>query len=815
MAKPSLFHCDARKKMAKYHHNSSRRTVIALLLVTAVLSIGACTATQSQNPTFPADATGNTASTNITRIATQSLPQGQQIIVEATGALQYTAFKLQDPMRLIVDITATHVADSLQPITFEDGVISSIEPLVFPDRDIVRLLVHLRSAATHTLATHEHQLHITLDTGETHEAHTTPEPEKTASPMHTEAAPLSSAPATLSEPEPAVPATTQATAATTVTEVKFQTYPAASVLIVRTEGAEPQIRVKQRKNPLRIALDIPNARLQSGRDNAMAVKDPDGAVTRLQTQQLAQHDSDKVNIIAYLREKVPFEVLQETDHVRVIFSKPKVAQQPAPATAPVADAPAAPPADATAFVAPSTEPVDTMLAAQSSPAPAEVAAPALLPQNAAPAVGSLTIGGKENVQYTGEKISLDFQNADINDILRLIAEVSGLNIIAGPDVKGTVTTRMVDVPWDQALDIILKINGLGQEREKNIIRVAPLERFISERQERLQAQEADRKIEPLVTQLLPINYADVEQLKANMEKMLSDRGSLFVDSRTNTMIVSDTQAHITDVLALVSTLDRQTPQVMIEVRIVEATRDFTRELGVRFRERAAQVNNSNFPNAVVVGGAQDQTPGNFLVDLPAAVGAGSGGAIGVLLSGASSLLDIELSALESSGKAKVVSNPKIATLDNKEAVLTSGVRIPFETVSEEGTQTEFVDASITLRVTPHVTPDGFISMKVNATKNEPNESLRSAAGQPSITTREATTEMLVKDGDTVVIAGLYKRDLSRNENGVPGLSKIPVLGWLFKKQQRTDNIEELLIFITPRIIKQPVQPSRADALPTN
>ncbi len=782
--------------------------------MTAALSIGACTATQSQNPASPADATGNTASTTITRIATQALPQGQQITVEATDALQYTAFKLQDPMRLIVDITAAHLADNLQPITLEDGVISSIEPLVFPDREIVRLLVHLRGAATHTLATLEHQLHITFDTGETHEARTTPEPEQTALPLPAEAAPPMAASATPSAPEPAVPAPIQATADTTVTEVKFQTYPAASVLIVRTEGAEPHIRVKQRKDPLRIALDISNARLQSGRDNAMAVNDPEGAVTRLQTQQLAQHDNDKVNIIAYLREKVPFEVLQEADHVRVIFSKPTVAQQPTPATAPVADAPATPPAEATAFVAPPTAPVDTMLATQSAPAPAEVAAPALSPQDAAP-VGSLTIGGRENTQYTGEKISLDFQNADINDILRLIAEVSGLNVIAGPDVKGTVTTRMVDVPWDQALDIILKINGLGQEREKNIIRVAPLQRFINEQDERRRILEGKVKAEELVTQLLPINYADVEQLKTNMEKMLSDRGSLFVDTRTNTMIVSDTQERITDVLALVSTLDRQTPQVMIEVRIVEATRDFTRELGVRFRGRAARVNNANFPNAITVGGAQNQAPGNFLVDLPAAVGAGSGGAIGVLLSGASSLLDIELSALESSGKAKVVSNPKIATLDNKEAVLTSGVRIPFETVSEEGTQTEFVDASITLRVTPHVTPDGFISMKVNATKNEPNEAIRSAAGQPSITTREATTEMLVKDGDTVVIAGLYKRDLSFNKNGVPGLSKIPVLGWLFKKQARTDNIEELLIFITPRIIKQPVQPSRAEALSTN
>ncbi|MEE8289841.1 MAG: type IV pilus secretin PilQ, partial [Candidatus Tectomicrobia bacterium] len=420
----------------------------------------------------------------------------------------------------------------------------------------------------------------------------------------------------------------------------------------------------------------------------------------------------------------------------------------------------------------------------------------------------VTIGEQNVKRYTGEKISLDFQNADINDILRLIAEVSGLNVIAGPDVKGTVTTRMMDVPWDQALDVILKINGLGQEREEDIIRVAPLERFINERKERIRARETAIQIEPTVTQIVPINYADATLLMANLEKLLSARGSIFVDARTNTMVITDTKQHIRDILVLVETLDRQTPQVMIEVRIVEATRDFSRELGVRFGGRFTQITERNFPNVVSVGGNVDPGPGNFLVDLPAAVGAGSGGAIGVVLSGVGSLLDLELSALESSGKAKIISNPRVVTLDNTEAFITSGVRIPFSTRSDGGTQTEFVDASITLRVTPHITPDGFISMKINAAKNEPNQAVTSAEGQPSITTREANTEMLVRDGDTVVIAGLYKRDFSFTEDGVPGLSKVPVLGWLFKKQRRSDTIEELLIFITPRIIKQPKSPRR-------
>jgi type IV pilus assembly protein PilQ len=418
----------------------------------------------------------------------------------------------------------------------------------------------------------------------------------------------------------------------------------------------------------------------------------------------------------------------------------------------------------------------------------------------------MTLGEGQGPRYTGEKISLDFQNADINDILRLIAEVSGFNIIAGGDVQGTVTTRMVDVPWDQALDVILKINGLAQEREGNIIRVAPIARFINERQETLRARQTDTQAEPTVTQLVPINYADATELKSSLEKLLSARGSIFIDGRTNTMIVTDTRRNLDDVLTLVQTLDRQTPQVMIEARIVEASRDFSRELGVRFGGQYAAVTDRTFPNRIGVSGAA--TDPNFVVDLPAAVGAGSGGAFALALAGANSLLNVELSALEASGRGKIISNPRVATLDNTEAVIQSGVRIPYDTTSAEGTKTEFIDASLVLKVTPHVTPDGFINMKVNVTNNQPNTAITSASGQPSITTREANTAMLVKDGDTVVIGGLYKRTLTSRRDGVPWLSQMPVLGWLFRNDTEEDINEELLLFITPRIIQQPEMPRR-------
>ena len=226
------------------------------------------------------------------------------------------------------------------------------------------------------------------------------------------------------------------------------------------------------------------------------------------------------------------------------------------------------------------------------------------------------------------------------------------------------------------------------------------------------------------------------------------------------------------------------------------------------RGNYSDVTDRTFPNKVDVDGSASNTaPGNFLVDLPAAVGAGSGGAVTFALAGASSLLNIRLSALESSGQGKIISSPKIATLDNTEAFIQSGRRIPYQTVSAEGTQTEFVDASVSLKVTPHVTPDGFVSMKIVATNNDADFGATSG-GAPTIVTREATTEMLVKDGDTVVIGGLYKRTIQESSEGVPGLRDVPVLGWLFNKKRREDRNEELLIFITPRIIRQPNQQGR-------
>lgn len=425
-----------------------------------------------------------------------------------------------------------------------------------------------------------------------------------------------------------------------------------------------------------------------------------------------------------------------------------------------------------------------------------------------------TRGGlNEPAPFTGEKISLDFQDADINDILRLVGEVGKVNIIAGGDVQGKVTTRMLDVPWDQALEVILKINGLAQERTGNIIRVGPLEKFTAERQERLKALVSEVAAEPLLTRIVPINYAQAKELRPNLEKLLTKRGTTIIDARTNTLIITDTAKSLDDALSLIEKLDRPTPQVMIEARIVESSRTFLRELGIQLGLAYSQITDRAFPNRIDVRGGRPTTgggggltpppaPANFLLDLPAAVATGSGGAIGFSLASiGGTVLDAQLSALESSGRGKIISSPKIATLDNAEALIQSGRKIPVQTTSAEGTRTEFVDATITLKVTPHVTPNDFINMKIIATKNEADFA-RAVNGVPTITTREANTDMLVKDGDTVVIGGLYRRTIQSSRDGVPGLSNLPVIGWLFRRDSERDESDELLIFLTPRIIRQ-------------
>jgi type IV pilus assembly protein PilQ len=405
--------------------------------------------------------------------------------------------------------------------------------------------------------------------------------------------------------------------------------------------------------------------------------------------------------------------------------------------------------------------------------------------------------------YTGQRISLDFQQADLIDVLRLIAEVSGMNIITSPDVAGRVTTRMVNVPWDQALDMILKTHGLAKDQEGSIIRVAPRDRLRKERDDELQSKRVVEELEPPVTRTLQLSYARAEELKSNMEKLLTKQGRLDIDKRTNTIIVKDVSATVDEVLELIRRLDSQTRQVSIDTRIVETSRTFLQELGIRWGGFVNQDTGVKFPRQVALTGRQGPTPvgGNFAVDLPT-ITQPAALAIGFSLISNSSILDLELQALERTGRGRIISNPKVVTLDNKEALIESGDEVPFKTESAEtGPKVEFKDAKITLKVTPHISPDDYVLLEIDAAKKEVDFA-RTVEGNPTITSRQSKTSILVKNGATAVIGGLFKRTTADTREGVPGVSKIPYLGWLFKTEQTRDDNDDLLFFITPRIVRE-------------
>jgi type IV pilus secretin PilQ/predicted competence protein len=668
---------------------------------------------------------------------------------------------------------------------------------------------------THVVELQGRQLLITL-------AHTGPRSAEMLPAASSETAEVAARPAPMVTSSPGPGAVKLPSAM--ITAITFDTHADRSIVSFQTAGALPQVQVKQQQNPHRLALDIKPAQLSPRQEKAMIVHDLDSVVSHLEAVPMTDAQEEAVKVVVYLRTAASFDVHQGQDAIRLALQpsspSPTAARATATAGSPAAatlsppqllPGPMMPAASLVAATAPRIAQMSPIVRRRAVPAPAPSAeSSAPVSQNEGlPSGGGIT----ESQMFTGEKISLDFQDADINDILRLIAEVGKVNIIAGGDVQGKITTRMTDVPWDQALDVILKINGLAQERSGNIIRVAPLEKFTNERQERLKAQITEVQAEPLVTRIVPANYAAAKDLRPNLEKLLSKRGTMIIDARTNTMIITDTQGSLDAVLALIEKLDRPTPQVMIEARIVESSRNFLRELGVQLGLAYSQITDKTFPNRIDVrggvpaagnsGGLSPPTaPANFLLDLPAAVALGQGGAIGFSLASiGGAILDAQLSALESSGRGKIISSPKIATLDNTEAQIQSGRKIPVATVSAEGTKTEFVDANITLKVTPHVTPNEFIGMKITATKNEADFT-QQVNGIPTITTREANTDMLVKDGDTVVIGGLYRRTIQSSRAGIPGLSSLPIIGYLFRKERQQDDSDELLIFLTPRIIRQ-------------
>jgi type IV pilus assembly protein PilQ len=428
---------------------------------------------------------------------------------------------------------------------------------------------------------------------------------------------------------------------------------------------------------------------------------------------------------------------------------------------------------------------------------------------------------KDEFGYKGERLSLNFQDIEVRSVLQLIADFTGINIVVSDTVKGSLTLRLKNVPWDQALDLILKTKGLAMRQTGNVMLVAPSEEIAAREKLELESQKQIKELEPLYSEFIQINYAkaaDIAKLlKSSDTSLLSDRGTATIDERTNTLLVQDTASKLADIRKLVAKLDIPVRQVLIESRIVIANNNFARDLGVKFGY-SKQVD-YNDDHVLVIGGKQ---PGDLTTNPPTpfvqggGLGSGTAGATGLITdlgvtnpTGSiglavgklgSHLLQLELNAMEAEGKGEVVSSPRVLTSNQKEAYIEAGTEIPYQEASSSGaTSTSFKKAVLSLKVTPQITPDDRIIMDLNVNKDSVG---RVFNGVPSIDTKEVGTQVLVDNGETLVLGGIYEQNRLDEVDRVPFFGELPMVDWLFKTTRKLDDRSELLIFITPKIVKE-------------
>ena len=456
---------------------------------------------------------------------------------------------------------------------------------------------------------------------------------------------------------------------------------------------------------------------------------------------------------------------------------------------------------------------------------------------------------RQKVVYSGDRLSLNFQDIEVRAVLQLLADFTGLNLVASDTVKGNITLRLKNVPWDQALDIILKTKGLSMRQTGNVIMVAPTQEVAAQEKLELESQQQIEDLSPVRSEFIQVNYAKAGELasmiKSKDTNMLSERGNVTVDSRTNTLIVQDTTAKLDDIRKIVNRLDIPVRQVMIESRIVIANNDFARDLGVRFgvsgstgsgpkqywNPNTGQLEwTSGGTQLLTAGGlpgnlstfnyerggfgrsVETGAPFNSAVENPSGSGNDAlmvnlpvtdpSGAVNFLIGKVGSyLLQLELSAMQREGRGEIVSSPRVITSDAHKATIKMGSEVPYQSSSaNQGTNVQFKEAVLQLDVTPQITPDDRIIMDLKVNKDRPDFT-NAVLGQPPVETRSVETSVLVDNGETVVLGGVYEREKTYQKDQVPWLGDIPVLGRLFKREQRMDNNSELLIFVTPKILK--------------
>lgn len=586
--------------------------------------------------------------------------------------------------------------------------------------------------------------------------------------------------ATVAAPTPAPEssvAPTTGSVSTVVQSVDFALEGNNSVLTVGVQGSPRAIQPSEKNGAVQFGVE--NASINKALRRAIDTSAFPSAVKTVTPFVEGSGKEQDVLFAVDLRGATPYWLEQVPGKLRLVVENGEfTGPQPTPTTVKLAGRAMA--TDAPAIAAPVV-------------APAPVAKPLLSAETSVPA------------GYHGEKISLVFDDADTRKILQLIGEVSNLNIIAADDIQGTITLRLVDVPWDQALDLIMEIKGLGMIREGNVARIMPKEKLRAMDEAKMTAARSREKLEDLNTEVITISYADVGNVSEPAKKLLTERGKITEDKRNKQLIITDIANSIADIRKLIKLLDTPEKQVLIEARIVEATTTFSRDLGVKWgiSHQSDTGGNASLNTANVgLGGSFLISPNN-VTGLTGTAGLGSAltfGRVGV----DSTILDLRISALETSGHGKVISTPRVTTMNGSKAVISQGTEIPYQSTDDNGkTETEFKKAELSLTVTPEINPDGSIFLQILAKNDSRGADVPTGLGSaPAIDTKTADTKVLVRDGETTVIGGIFVEEKRTGEDGVPYLMKIPILGHLFKSTNRKEERRELLVFITPRILNR-------------
>ena len=748
-------------------------------------------------------------------------PTGAVVVLTADGPFgAYESFSLPEPPRLVIDLPeATHAVK--RPVTVpKEGPIRRLRSTQYKVKPVktLRLVLDLASNLPYQVQAKNGQFHVLI--GDAIAKAAAPEAPT----------PVVAARAPAAPPAPAAPVITEGEGK--VTGVSFKPADGRSQILIQTEG-RVSFNLTELKDPPKLVVDVAGATIGAGVSRSLEVTQMPGPVERVRSAQFRTQPEKVVRVVADLKQRVRYEAVQSPTGITLELSEPAVAAPPVPVTP-------APPV--MAEVPRPVPPAPAAPVAVPEPAPASAAAPAAVPEAAPtpPAVAARPAAPRRG------RLSMDFKDADINNLLRIIAEVSGQNVVAGDEVKGKVTVRLVDVDWEKALQTILQINNFDYVWEENIIRVASrakLEADAASRTKAALAVQDVKKAAPLKTAILNVNHAKPAEVVKALDKIkTAGRGSISVDERTASLIIEDTEETIQKMRELLAKLDVATPQVMIEARLVEITADHSRELGIewggRFNpgspDRPDQIGISDIfgaaagaigniasvtapvlgPGTPVLAQATGFLSGQTIpraVNLPTSQTAGG---FGITLGRLDSrfVLGARLNLFETQGKSRTLSTPRITTLDNEEAEIKVGQQVPFTTVDSSGrTVIAFQDAFLRLKVTPHVTADKHVSMKIEAENTVAGARIDFSGGFVSpLNTRKATTRLLVADGSTAVIGGLVQTTERSREQKVPWLGNIPVLGWLFKN--RTENIEpdrtELLIFITPSLVEEVRQARR-------